>query len=329
MRQLIAFACFALIACGEPPSGSPLADAGPPPGPEISFKCPAEAPTISNGTAAWPFAKGADGADRSVHFLVPNTDPDTKLGVVYSWHGIGQDLDSWLADTRIDNDQPDFPFIVVSPHDTGMEPGNDPAGLYWDMFYSAPGDGNLEAALFETTLACLIKDFEIDTTRLYSVGFSGGAVITNLLTARYPDIFAATAPFSGAWFSDPVQEAMVDPSGVGADFFPGLGVDWNDLGAGKQTVLLTHGGAEDTYGLAGVEVISFENASRAAIAYLNDNGRNVIDCPHTAGHQPHPNIWVPDLVGFLKAHPWHQASPYADAMPEPYASAGCTFHAAR
>ena len=167
-----------------------------------------------------------------------------------------------------------------------------------------------------------------------SPGFSGGAVITNMLTARYPDIFAATAPMSGAWFSDPAQEAMVDPSGVGAQVLPGLGVDWNDLGAGKQTVLLTHGGATDTYGvpvpvLGAVEVISFENASVAAVDYLTGNGRTVIDCPHTNGHQAHPGFWIPELVEFFKQHPWHQDSPYADAIPEPFASAGCTFHAAR
>ena len=276
---------------------------------------------------AWPYG-APEGQTRRFHALIPNVDRDVEVGVVFSWHGIGQDLESWVQATRVDNAQPDFPFIVISPHDSGMQPQEDPAGLYWDMLYSSPGDDNREAMLFESVMGCLMLDYRINKTRLYSVGFSGGAVTTNMLQVRYPDVFAATAPMSGAWFSDPAQVDMVDPSGRGQQFLPGLGVDWNDMEPGQETILITHGGPQDDYGMLGIEVINFDNANRAAIDYLTDNGRNVIDCPHTQGHRQHPNFWIPDLVDFMKAHPWHEPSPYADELPEPFASAGCRFYPA-
>lgn len=327
-----------LIACGPPAgggSGSGDADAGPPappPGPEVNFTCPEGAPPVSNGmNNRWPYG-AMEGNTRKFHALIPNVDGDTPVGVVFSWHGIGQDLESWVQGTRVDNAQPDFPFIVISPHDSGMLPQEDPPGLYWDMLYSSPGDDNREAELFESIMGCLLLDYRIDTKRLYSVGFSGGAVITNMLQVRYPDLFAATAPMSGAWFSDPAQVDLVDPDNVGGQFLPGLGVDWNDMEPGQETILITHGGAEDDYafsfGQLNVDIINFEQANQAAITYLTENGRNVIDCPHTNGHRQHPGFWIPDLVAFMKAHPWHEPSPYADGLPEPFSGAGCRFYPA-
>ncbi|NBR10268.1 MAG: hypothetical protein EBT98_11595, partial [Opitutaceae bacterium] len=37
----------------------------------------------------------------------------------------------------------------------GLLPTSTPKGITWDIFQSAPGDGNLEAALFEGVIGCL------------------------------------------------------------------------------------------------------------------------------------------------------------------------------
>ena len=247
MRRITPALCLALIACGptsEDGGGGDngAADAGPaaaPTEPEINFECPDGAPSITEGTNdSWPIGAGPVGP-RSFHAQIPSVNDGTKLGVVFSWHGIGNTLDAWVDSAPMNNSASDFPFIVISPHDSGMQPQDDPPGLYWDMFYSSPGDENREAALFESVLGCLMLDYPIDKARIYSLGFSGGAVTTNMLQVRYPDLFAATAPMSGAWFSDPEQEDLVDPTGRGAQFFPGLGVDWNDMGPGQETILIT------------------------------------------------------------------------------------------
>ena len=68
---------------------------------------------------AWPYG-APEGQTRRFHALIPNVDRDVEVGVVFSWHGIGQDLESWVQATRVDNAQPDFPFIVISPHDLSL-----------------------------------------------------------------------------------------------------------------------------------------------------------------------------------------------------------------
>ena len=334
MRRIAPALCLALIACGPPAEdngGGGTADAGAPAepaGPQINFSCPDGAPSITNGTNdSWPYGAGPSG-DRKFHAQIPTIEDGAQLGVVFSWHGIGNSLESWVDSAPMNNSESDFPFIIISPHDSGMQPQEDPPGLYWDMLYSSPGDENREAALFESVLACLMLDYPIDKQRIYSLGFSGGAVTTNMLQVRYPDLFAATAPMSGAWFSDPAQEDLVDPTGRGAQFFPGLGVDWNDMGPGQETILITHGGPNDDYGMLGVQVINFDSANLAAIDYLTANGRNVIDCPHQRGHLGHPDFWTAELVGFMKAHRWHEPSPYVDGLPEPFSGAGCQFYPA-
>jgi predicted esterase len=336
MYRIVLLFAFALTACGPDTNTDPgnggNTDAGPPPPaePEISFTCPDSAPSIENGlNETWPIGKGVDGSDRVFHALIPAAaTAGEPVGLVFSWHGVGNELSDWTANNRVDNTGDGFPFIVISPDDANMVVQGEPPGLDWDMFYSSPGDDNIDAAMFESIVGCLLADYNINKTQIYSLGFSGGAVMTNLLMARYPDLFAATAPLSGAFFSDPAQEDLLDPSGQGRQLLPSLGVDWNDLGEGQQTVLITHGGSGDSYGMFGVEVINFEDANVANVAYLTNKGRNVVDCPHTEGHSAHPAFWIPNLVRFLKDHPWHAPSPWAEAIPEPFNSAGCSFHAA-
>ena len=96
MRRIVPALAVALIACGpaaEGPGGG-SADAGPqqPPGPTIDFSCPNDAPRIENGTNEWSGGI-AGNAPRTFHALIPNLEVGTKLGVVFSWHGIGEQLD--------------------------------------------------------------------------------------------------------------------------------------------------------------------------------------------------------------------------------------------
>jgi hypothetical protein len=108
--------------------------------PEINFECPDGAPSITEGTNdSWPIGAGPVGP-RSFHAQIPNVNDGTKLGVVFSWHGIGNTLDAWVDNAPMNNSASDFPFIVISPHDSGMQPQDDPPGIFWDFFYSSPGD---------------------------------------------------------------------------------------------------------------------------------------------------------------------------------------------
>ena len=94
-------------------------------------------------------------------------------------------------------------FIFITPEDLNLTPmpagGDTPSGMDWDFFKSMPGDENLEARLFESVLGCLADNFTVDSTRIYAMGHSGGAIVANMLHARYPQYVAAVFASSGVW----------------------------------------------------------------------------------------------------------------------------------
>jgi predicted esterase len=334
MNRIASLACLSLlIACGPTAGGGEggggsggTADAGPPSMPALPFSCPAELQgrAINEGMNE---GYAVDGIERSFHAKFPRQDDSSQpVGVIFSWHGIGDTISNWMR--YADLGEADFPFILITPHDTGMEISGQPQGLYWDMFHAESGDDNREAQLFEAVLGCLAETEALDTRRLYTFGFSGGAIIANLIASRYPDQIAAHAALSGAWFNDPAENALIDPEGRGAQFGIDMTPAWPALDTRDRAVLIAHGGATDEYGfeapvIGRVVILNFEEANQAAIPFLLDHGRTVIDCPHDNGHQPNPAVSPAAILNFFNDHRLGEPSPYlnGERMPAGLSSA--------
>jgi predicted peptidase len=170
-------------------------------------------------------------------------------------------------------------------------------------------------------LQCIQQQFNIDKTRIYSFGFSAGAVFTNLLSAQYPHLFAATISESGTWFNDQAEWSDVS--------IPIIQWQWPAFNAADGgNVLLTHGGANDF-----ATVISLESANKKALPYLYNNGRTVTECFHTFGHTLDPDLtqsmyyeWMwahrlggPSLTGLIPSFP---------TTGRPVGATSCVFHPA-
>ncbi|MBI2895569.1 MAG: hypothetical protein HYY06_18575 [Deltaproteobacteria bacterium] len=182
-----------------------------------------------------------------------------------------------------------MPLMIVTPFDTHLLP---PVGLDWDI-----SNGATDIPFFEGVLECIRGQFTIDATRIYSFGFSAGAVFSNLLTAHYPRLFAATISESGAWFNDRAEWSDVLVGGAGG-LFPIVQWDWPAFDpADGGNVLLTHGGPGDF-----ASVISLESANRKALTFLHDNGRTVTECAHTFGHTLDPDLTQSMYYQYLWAH---------------------------
>jgi predicted esterase len=285
----------------------------------LPFMCPGHDLHVVQG---WNEDWKVDHVTRKFYADLPTVDAATPIAVVFSFHGIFDTVDNWRTFfAPPPNGYPDFPFAHISFEDTNLAPYGTPQGLFWDMFVSHTEDDNREALLFEAVLACLSQTQFIDETRIYSVGFSGGAIITNMLHARYPEYLGAIVAESGAWFNDPDErETGVVP--------PGITLEWNDLDDRQATVLLTHGGAGDTFGPDPFGFIAnFEEASMYAIPFLRAHGRTVLDCPHAEGHTKHPLISNDIVMRFLQAHHPNTDSPYlAEGLPAELQQAGCNLN---
>jgi poly(3-hydroxybutyrate) depolymerase len=252
----------------------------------FSFTCT----PVSGGVGA---VSVNNAAPRQFYVDLPS-DTSQRMALMFSWHGFKQAPLDFKNMMGFDPNGASMPVVVVTPTDTGLFL---PQGLDW---YILGSSGNSDFPYFEGMLHCLESQFTVDTTRIYSFGFSAGAVFTNLLASQYPHTFAATVSESGAWFSDPAEVAAI-VANVGF----ALTWDWPSLSPSNPgNNLMTHGGASDF-----ATIISIEAADQAALPYLLKNQWTVVDCAHTAGHAIDPAVSNRMIYEYLLAHQLGNPSP--------------------
>jgi poly(3-hydroxybutyrate) depolymerase len=251
MRLILAGLVWAsLVACS--PGVSDLADAG--------VIADAAAPLDAGPTPDRPQARGTcpnfasgtnaldpNGRSRRIDLFLPQQLEDAP--VLFIWHGLGgnprQMAGAFAAQRVADR----FGAFVVLPHSSGAFPRTE---------WAFSGDATLDVELFEETISCLDEQFGIDRARVYSTGFSAGALWSTWLLMHRSEYLAAATLFSGGTTSD----AYTTPE------FP-------------LPVLAIHGGATDVF--AGI--VRFNDMTQTLAAELGDDGHTVVVCNHGRGHR--------------------------------------------
>ena len=248
----------------------------------------------------------------------------SRMALMFLWHGFLEIPTTFAGEVVYDppagrwrafnpNAFP-MPLMIVTPFDTKMLP---PAGLDWDIV-----SGAADLPYFDAMMQCIREQFSIDEDRIYSFGFSAGAVFSNLLAAIRPHVFAATISESGTWFNDQAQWADV--------LVPIIQWQWPPFNrADGGNVLLTHGGPNDFS-----VVISLESANEKALPFLYNSGRTVTECEHNFGHTRAPDLTEAMYYEWMWAH-WRGGPPIGGLPPSfpvwpdrIIGSTFCTFHPA-
>lgn len=254
-----------------------------------------------------------DGEARAFYLHFPaNVGAGGPWPVVFNWHGYGDSANN-MARLLSDRPREDaYPFILVTPQGRGFFP---PDGMEWDQLVVGE-EANSEARLFDEVLECLNQRFRVDPDRVHTIGFSAGAIMSDLLGVLRGDCLASTAAFSGAYFSDP---ATVDILGSVSNM-----VSWPEMTTeNTYPQLVAHGGTDDNYNLM-VVTLQFDEAARNDADYLSDSGHDLVFCDHGLGHTVPYDFWGRELsviVDFFRSHPRGAVSPFrTDGLPESYPS---------
>ena len=225
-------------------------------------------------------------------------------------HGLGdtpQNM-SHLLSGLVDN--PDYPFILVTPDDTAhaLTYWGQTIVMDWDVFEA--NEQNKEVRLFDELLACLDERYGIDRDRVHAVGFSMGGLLTDMLATLRGEELASVAVYSGGYWANPANRNMyID---MFADY-PAYDV------ANRYTQLFVHCGPDDNYDMD-LFVIQFDQYAASDLIMLNDSGHDAIMCNHSGGHTLPRDLMGPELVEFFAAHPMgSNPSPWAsDGLPASY-----------
>jgi len=272
-----------------PEDASAQADTSPPtPGPEKpTAKDPTALPKVTGTCPALTpgrvtFAPNGV-APRAVELSLSDAAKTKDGPVLFYWHGTGGEpgeaVDAFSS--AVVKQIVDAGGIVAAPYH------DDAAGqLPW--FLSLGGSREDDLRVMDEVLACAIRDLGIDSHRVYSAGFSAGAMNTMHVAARRSGYIASIVAFSGSYLG---ATAPQEP----ANLYPAM---------------LFHGGPSDKV------VIGFEEGAKAYKTKMTEAGHFVFLCNHDDGHtipfDGRASAWK-----FLEDHPYgKRPEPYREALPQ-------------
>lgn len=244
-----------------------------------------------------------DGTARTFILHVP-TDAETAgpWPVVFNWHGFG-DSASNMAQLLSGAVNGSYPFLLVTPDDLNLQP---PSGMDWDVLSVA--QGSQEVRLFDEVLECLDQRYGVDWDRIHTVGFSAGAIASDLLGVMRGDQLASVVSFSGAYFANPDTHAQLG--------MLGSYVTWPAMsGTNPYAQLIAYGGTGDNYSLY-VTTLQFDEAASTDSDFLAGRGHDLVICNHESGHTIPGAFMSGQITTFLADHPRSTSSPYlTDGLP--------------
>ncbi len=180
-----------------------------------------------------------DGLERTYRlFLPPTYDDGVPLPLVVALHPAGTGARGMAQITRLDELALEENFIVLYPEGPGG---------YWDYGagfeeWDAVPDVRDDPGYIEALVNYLDEKLDIDTSRIYAVGFSNGARMAYRLGCEYPDLFAAIGMVA-ATISDEITTHCADNAHPAVIFMHGTADDiipWEGKPLYIDSILISH-----------------------------------------------------------------------------------------
>lgn len=291
-----------------------------PPKPYSGGKCP----TLKSGTNTMQ----SGGKSRTFDLYLPTIIAGSAL--LYMWHGLGDNPQNFAQSFGAQQISSSRSVIVVVPKGVSgpVIPQDVPPGIVsllkanaqaffetWSFF----GDPSADLTLFDDVLSCLHQQYKINRKRVYTSGFSAGALWSTYLTMHRSEYLAASLLLSGG-----VMQKVLDLSTI-----PLIGskskVTVLDIPyttpSHKVPVMMTAGGQNDVVSMANFVSFEFQVATDALSKALVKDKHFAIQCDHTQGHRVPQDVFNPALEFLFKHEFSNKPSPMAaDPLPAGFPS---------
>ncbi len=249
-------------------------------------------PTFEAGTQTFR----SSGLDREVVVTLP-TNPE-GAGVVFLWHGFGDthqnfsDVLGAKGMSKSENVITVAPQAVVEPMESEkLKPYAAVAGMMGPLppTWSILDGPEPDLTLFDDLLTCLNTQFAVDRTRVYTFGFSQGAIFSGRLVMERADVLASAALWSGGLGSTGgIVEVVRIPYATPSRKIP---------------VLAVAGGVPDLWPNEQLPLVNFQTGTDELSTGLLGDGHAVVACNHGLGHTI-PGDGLTWGLEFMFAHVW-------------------------
>lgn len=130
---------------------------------------------------------------RKYKLFLPRGDT-AGMPLIVMLHGCTQDPDDFAAGTRMNELAEEMGFLVLYPAQ-GRDANPNRCWNWFDPGHQSRGAG--EPALIADLALHLVKEYQLDSDRIYIAGMSAGGAMATILADEYPEIFAAAGVHSG------------------------------------------------------------------------------------------------------------------------------------
>ena len=225
------------------------------------------------------------GFARTVYVSLP-PDWSAPSALLFAWHGLGDNGNNFSKAFGTASLAKNNGAVVITPDNCcvkGLKCCSQVSG--WSFLDAT---GGADAQLFDDLLSCATQQMNIDTSRVYSTGFSAGGLWTTWLILNRSEYLAAAAPFSGG--IDGTIVSYLTPKH-------------------RLPVLGSFGGVDDQISM-GIN-INFHDMMLELFKDLRADKHFVVACDHGGGHTV-PMEGPSYAAEFLFKHTFNDGtSPYA------------------
>jgi poly(hydroxyalkanoate) depolymerase family esterase len=202
--------------------------------PDVSGAAAAQGSSVRN-------TYSSDAGTRSYELYVPSTyKPGTRVPLIVVMHGCTQTAAKIRALTRFDQLAESKNMIVLYPEQSSQ------ANFLscWNWFTPANMKRGAGEPAVIAGMTQLVQDqYSIDPHRIYAAGLSAGGAMASVMSATYPDIFAASGIGSGCEYAATPTCAgwrSADPEQAGRQAYDAMG------GKARQVPVIIFTGDKDT-----------------------------------------------------------------------------------
>jgi poly(hydroxyalkanoate) depolymerase family esterase len=258
-----------------------------------------KAPTVPvpDGAAYLTRTFTCEAGSRDYTVYVPSHTDGRKRPLIIMLHGCTQNPDDFAVGTGMNRLAEEHDFIVAYPR----QPVTANQSACWNWFNLTDqtrdvGEPSIIAGITRTIMA----EFDIEAERVYVAGLSAGGAMAAIMSATYPELYAATGIHSGLAYGSAtdVVSAFAAMRGTSSPAAPAQRKSHLKSANGRVRTIVFHGASDQRVHPANAEMILAE--ARAGLTYPAQETQQY----DSAGGRAYTRTVITDPSGVPRVELW-------------------------